>query len=700
MPSAFDRFPRRLQEAIVARLGWASLRPVQDMAGDAILDGKNAVVLAPTAGGKTEASIFPILAQIIEDEPDGLGAIYIAPLKALLNNQEERLGLYTSMVGLGRFVWHGDVKASAKQKFIQEPATILMTTPESLEVTLLSPRIPHRKLFQDLRVVIIDEVHALAGQDRGAHLMSVLERITALSKHDIQRIGLSATVGNPEDILSWMQGTSKRSGAVINPSHPPTRKDIRVHLIDNYLDVALHAASRAAGNKSLFFCQSRALAEKIAECSRTYGTEVYVHHSSVSQEERARAEAQFHGNTNACIVCTSTLELGIDIGDLDLVFQANAPGSVSSFLQRLGRTGRREGQTANTAFYCEEIESALQAVAIVELARRRWIEAVPVQTRVWPVLVHQLFALTLQFGAIKPDQCWMQLRRVPDFSGINRQEFDQLISHMLLEGYLFEAEGRISIGEKAERIYGRKNFMELYAVFSTPELFQVKTKAGYVLGTLEYHFVDTLIEEEASFLLGGRAWLVESLNYEDRIVTVIPAPRGKKPSWGGIIPQILGYEICQEVKAILNENRRIGYADTAIQRSIQSLHDDLLPVFHGNEWVIDHGAHRARWWTFAGGRINYTLKYGLHILTGWTASVDNFSLKIEGPITTKRLQECIDQLRDPAFWERSDVIQYLRDRLPNYRLSKFQQVLPKDFAREVIASYLLDVPGVIRHLEG
>src|SRR5690606_37161590 len=156
------------------------------------------------------------------------------------------------------------------------------------------------------------------------------------------------------------------------------------------------------------------------------------------------------------------------------------------------------------------------------------------------------------------EQCWMQLRRVPDFSGINRQEFDQLISHMLLEGYLFEAEGRISIGEKAERIYGRKNFMELYAVFSTPELFQVKTKAGYVLGTLEYHFVDTLIEEEASFLLGGRAWLVESLNYEDRIVTVIPAPRGKKPSWGGIIPQILGCEICHEVKAILNENRRIG----------------------------------------------------------------------------------------------------------------------------------------------
>jgi ATP-dependent Lhr-like helicase len=170
--TAFSRFPPRLQEAIVSRLGWTSLRLVQDLASEAILDGKNAVVLAPTAGGKTEAAMFPAIANLVEREPDGVGIIYIAPIKALLNNQEERIGTYTEMVGLRRFVWHGDVGDAAKRKFVKEPAEILMTTPESLEVMLVSPRSPVQRLFKDLRLVVIDEVHALAGTDRGAHLMS------------------------------------------------------------------------------------------------------------------------------------------------------------------------------------------------------------------------------------------------------------------------------------------------------------------------------------------------------------------------------------------------------------------------------------------------------------------------------------------------------------------------------------------------
>ncbi|MCF7962609.1 MAG: DEAD/DEAH box helicase, partial [Pirellula sp.] len=199
--SVFASFAPRLQEAIVARLGWTSLRPVQELAGEAILAGKNAVVLAPTAGGKTEASIFPTLSKLVERQViHGVGAIYIAPIKALLNNQAHRLDLYTEMVGLRRFVWHGDTQANERKKFLKDPAELLMTTPESLEVMLVSQSVPAEKLFSDLRFVIIDEVHAIAGSDRGAHLMSVMERIRRYSSHDVQRIGLSATVGNPEAI--------------------------------------------------------------------------------------------------------------------------------------------------------------------------------------------------------------------------------------------------------------------------------------------------------------------------------------------------------------------------------------------------------------------------------------------------------------------------------------------------------------------
>ncbi|MFN9040752.1 MAG: DEAD/DEAH box helicase, partial [Planctomyces sp.] len=160
MVSVFARLAPRLQQSIVARLGWSSLRPVQELAGDALLSGRNAVILAPTAGGKTEASMFPTLSNLVDHQPTGVGAIYVAPIKALLNNQEERLGLYTEMVGLRRFVWHGDTTTSARKQFLEDPAELLMTTPESLEVMLVSQRVNKQALFGDLRMIVIDEVHA------------------------------------------------------------------------------------------------------------------------------------------------------------------------------------------------------------------------------------------------------------------------------------------------------------------------------------------------------------------------------------------------------------------------------------------------------------------------------------------------------------------------------------------------------------
>src|SRR5262249_13562019 len=160
------------------------------------------------------ASIFPVLAQLLETPPTGIGSVYVAPIKALLNNQEVRLGDYTQMVGLDRFVWHGDAGQSQKEQFCREPTALLMTTPESLEVMLMSPRVPVQRLFGSLQSVIVDEIHAFAGTDRGAHLISVLERLAALSEHDVQRIGLSATVGNPDQIARWLGGTSRRQSVV------------------------------------------------------------------------------------------------------------------------------------------------------------------------------------------------------------------------------------------------------------------------------------------------------------------------------------------------------------------------------------------------------------------------------------------------------------------------------------------------------
>ena len=697
----FSRFPERLQHAIAHELGFASLRPVQELAGEAILDGKNAVVLAPTAGGKTEASLFPVIGGLLLDPPTGVGALYIAPIKALLNNQEVRLGQYTEMVGLRRFVWHGDALQSQKQAFCREPAELLMTTPESLEVMLMSPRVPVSRLFKSLRYAVIDEVHAFAGTDRGAHLMSVLERLSVLSDHDVQRIGLSATVGNPEYIAHWLKGTSQRQSVVVDPPKPKAQRLIKIYLREDVSDLAREAVREGRGKKSLFFCQSRSLTEAVADQMRDDTIEVFVHHGSVSKEERLAAEERFARGTNACIVATSTLELGIDVGGLDLTFQANAPSTVSSFLQRMGRTGRREGTVANMTFLCEDAVSVVQNTALVLLAARGWVERVSEERRAWPVLVHQILALTQQHGGISAERGWQVLERVPDFSGIDRAEYLELIEHMKQKEYLFEAGGLLSLGRAAEREFGKKNFLELYAVFSSPVLYKVQTESKRDLGSLEQTFVDRLVEDMSTFLLGGRAWLVVAVNHQERLVRVRNAPRGKKPSWGGFVPQFLGFELCQEMKAVLTSTDDYPFLDAAARQALSDWRGDLGQLLGRSADALQFDGNTVTWWTFAGGRINQTLKYALEWKGGWKVVPDNFTIKIQGDgASPDAVRELIDALRPANFWRSPENRNKLVAMVPEYRLSKFQRVLPDRWQSEMLGAYLLDFAGTEAWLAG
>ncbi|MBU6162247.1 MAG: DEAD/DEAH box helicase [Myxococcales bacterium] len=696
--STFAQLAPRLQQAIVSRLGWSSLRPVQELAGKAILAGENAIVLAPTAGGKTEASIFPTLSLLVENAPQGVGALYIAPIKALLNNQADRLGLYTEMVGLRRFVWHGDTPEGQRRAFLKEPRELLMTTPESLEVMLVSRRVNEHALFADLRIIIIDEVHALAGTDRGAHLMSVLERLARLSRHDVQRVGLSATVGNPAAILSWLQGTSQRPGRVVDPPRQPAKRQLMVVHRPDLMLLSRDAARMAKGQKSLFFCQSRATTEAVAEYMRRAGTGVFVHHSAVSREERQIAEERFHHGSDACIVCTSTLELGIDVGDLDRVFQSEAPDTVSSFLQRMGRTGRREGQSANTTFFCETTEGVLQAIALIELARTGWVELVAVDPRCWPVLIHQLLALALAHDGIPADEAWQHLSHVSDFRGISREEFDRLIAWLLREDTMRVAAGRLVLGPQAERRFGRKNFMELFAVFSSPQTYTVQTTSAQPLGTLNQAFVDRLVDGVSSFLLGGRAWAVLRVQHDDRRVIVESAPRGRQPTWGGFLPQFLGFEVCQQILKIVCGDERFPYLDDAAALVLQEHRTNMAEVLESAQGGIEYTDGEIRWWTFAGGRINATLRHALTAINAdWKVIPDNFLIKVRAEnVGEREFTAALKKLADPQFWENESLWAEIASNLPSYRLSKFQPLMPPWVEREVMAGYLLDVEGARR----
>lgn len=700
--SVFSRFSPRLQEAIVARLGWSSLRLVQEEAGLALLAGGNAVILAPTAGGKTEASMFPTISQMVDAGPIGVGAIYVAPIKALLNNQEDRLGLYTEMVGLRRFVWHGDTPDNERRHFLKEPAELLMTTPESLEVMLVSRRVDEHSLFGDLRTVVIDEVHALAGTDRGAHLMSVIERLARVSRHDLQRVGLSATVGNPDAILKWLKGTSQRPGRVVDPPKQPARRQFLVVHRPDLSQLSREAALLAKGQKSLFFCQSRSTTEVVAEFMRRAGTTVFVHHSAVSREERALAEERFFTGSDACIVCTSTLELGIDVGDLDRVLQAEAPDTVSSFLQRMGRTGRRDGQSANTSFFCETTEGVLQAIALVELAKSGWVESVEVERRCWPVLIHQLLAMSFAADGISAEDAWAHLSQVPDFREIHRAEFDRLVNWMLRDGSLRLASGKLVLGPTAERRFGRKNFMELFAVFSSPQTYTVQTAGGQPIGSLSQAFVDRLVDGVSSFLLGGRGWVVIRVQHDDRRVLVESAPRGKQPTWGGFLPQFLSFEVCQRILKTLREPEPFPYLDPPAAEVLATRREEMRVVLDPAQDCIEIVDDEIRWWTFAGGRINATLRYALEAVgADWKVIPDNFLIMVRGDnLKRHEFLEAVSRLRVFEFWDDDKLWNRVAQSLPNYRLSKFQPLMPPWIEREVVAGYLLDVSGAWRWLSG
>ena len=216
--SSFDRLHPALQHHVVNSLGWRELRSVQEMSIDATLDGLNTIVLAPTAGGKTEAAFFPLISKTLAKDWTGLSVLYVSPIKALLNNQEYRLRYYYDLLGHRIGVWHGDASAKEKKRIIADPPDCLLTTPESLEVMLVSTNVPHRELLKDVQAIVIDEVHAFAGDDRGWHLLSLLSRVSRIAGRDNQRLGLSATVGNPDFLLEWLSSGSERDRKVIQPA--------------------------------------------------------------------------------------------------------------------------------------------------------------------------------------------------------------------------------------------------------------------------------------------------------------------------------------------------------------------------------------------------------------------------------------------------------------------------------------------------
>jgi ATP-dependent Lhr-like helicase len=688
---AFGLLSGTLQQAIVNGLGFRDLRPVQLLTIEAVLAGKNCIVLAPTAGGKTEAAFFPVLSRMDTESWSPVGAIYLSPIRALLNNQEERISRYAMLVGRTAFKWHGDTTDSLRRRFLAHPADILLTTPESLEAMLMSPRVDAARIFGGLQSIVIDEIHSFAAGDRGAHLVSVLERLGRYARRDVQRIGLSATVGNPETILSWLQGSSRREGTIIQPGGSGGPPRIDIDFVGSLPNAAVVIDALYRGRKRLCFVDSRAKAEQLAEMLHKKGCPTFVTHGSLSVDERQLAERAFHENTNCVIVATSALELGIDVGDLDHVLQIDASSSVASFLQRMGRTGRRQGTTANCTFLATSPEALLRATALIRLYDKGFVEPVNPPHEAAHILAHQLMALSLQEHGVAEADWFSWISGATCFSGLEATDRESLISHMITEGILHRDGGRLSLGPEGERRYGRRNFEELYAVFSTPRLLSVH-RGGSDIGSIDANFLQALRDDDEPlcFLLAGKAWRVVHLDWSKASCEVVESDTAKAPRWQGS-PAFLGPDLCRAMRDVLSSTAVDPRWSRRAVTAIEKVRTEHPFVMTGRESLVSLGSEIV-WWTFAGGRANLLLGRLLERALGGRCIAQNekISLRDEAGQSLAAVRSCLLALRQEDRPSAEDARVQALLSAGKTRLSKFEPCLPPALLARFLAHQLTD----------
>jgi ATP-dependent helicase Lhr and Lhr-like helicase len=695
---AFGRLHPSVQYLVREGLRFPGLRPVQAQTLAPVLDGDDVVVLAPTAGGKTEAAVLPVLSRILTEGLAAVSTLYICPLRALLNNQEPRLRRMAELVGLRVGKWHGDVPPRERKLILGEPPDLLLITPESLEVLLIRPGDEGRRLLSRIRIAIIDEVHAFAGDPRGAHLVSVLERLQERQGGHVQRIGLSATVGNPGALGRWLQGSgAAREPVVVAPGGDARRPLFRFGAVKASRGVARLVRDLGRGQKRLVFVESRSRAEELARALQGGGVAAWVHHSSVGRARRQEAELAFEGVRDAVLVATSSLELGIDIGDLDQIFQLDAPASVSSLAQRLGRTGRRPGTVPQMTFAAAGPEELLLAVALTELFQEGWIEDLAPSSRLWTVLVHQVFANLLELGGATRGRLLERLRFVPSFAGFEDCELGDLLSHLVSEGWLDEVDGALVLGQRAEKVFGARNFFKLYAVFDAPSTLSVRV-GNEEVGTLQSWFAGQLTGAQRTFRLAGRSWEAIEVDLDHGVVRARPAAKGRVPSWTGR-PSAYSRTVCERILDLLKSDRvPEGCAAEAVGWLEQTREATAGVPAVGTLRPLVAERGRVVWHTFAGARINLVLARLVEHETGWATSTSNLSVKVRAADIDSlldavvRVQEALAGGSEPPAEEWAAFDSSNRSLV----MSAFQGCLPDAAEQEYLRWVFLDVEGARR----
>lgn len=595
--NVFNRYAPFIQDYIYSS-GWNVLRGVQNAAGDAIFGtDKNVLLTASTASGKTEAAFFPILTLLDEDPPHSVGALYIAPLKALINDQFGRLNDLCQEAHIDVYRWHGDVSQSQKRKLLKKPSGILQITPESLESLMINKYMEIPSLFHDLRFVVVDEIHSFLRGDRGLQTFCLIERMCRLAGCDPRRIGLSATIGDPAEAGSFLSAGSGR-GCVI-PKFEGGKEVWRISMehffntnpqadgasaaafalpIEPATDTAPASADpglgyifeHTRGKKCLVFTNSREECESTCQYLRQYcearhePERFLIHHGNLSSSFRESAEQEMKDDDSLMSVCaTATLELGIDIGKLERAFQIDAPFTVSGFLQRMGRTGRR-GDPSEMWFVMREEHAEpramlpetipwylIQGIALVQLyIEDRFVEPPRTGRLPYSLLYHQTMSTLASCGEMTPGELASRVLPLACFHNITQDDYRQLLRYLLEIDHIARTEnGGLIVGLAGERIV---NDYKFYAVFQENVEYAVRS-GSEELGTL---VKPPPVGEKIA--IAGRVWHVDEVDHKRRVV-YCSLVKGNIPAYFGDVAGDIHTRILERMHGVLAEDKHYAY---------------------------------------------------------------------------------------------------------------------------------------------
>ncbi|OON66249.1 DEAD/DEAH box helicase [Hymenobacter sp. CRA2] len=686
---------------------WESLRPIQAAAIQHILATNDNYLLASrTASGKTEAAFLPILSKV-DFRVAGVPVLYISPLIALINDQFQRVEQLCRYLDVPVTKWHGEASRTAKQKLLQQPAGIVLITPESLEAMFVNAPYQVKTLFASLRYVVIDEIHSFLGTDRGIHLQSLLARLRAVNTtNQFAVVGLSATIGDYSEAKRFT-GDESRTKVLLDRTGKDIVAQFRYFPADDTggdvpLPLLKDLYKQTSTSKALIFPNSRGLAEVIAVKLRQIADRVgghphyFSHHSSVHKEVREYVEHFAKNNQRQpfCIACTSTLELGIDIGSVEKVVQVDAAHSIASLIQRVGRSGRRNDEQSQLLLYATEPWSLLQSLACWQLYQEGFVEPLRTARLPYDLLLHQALSIVKERSGCSRAALLMQLRQNAAFTEIPAADAEAVVEELLRIGWLEALGGELIIGVDGEFVVNSRDF---YSVFKT-ELALKVVHAGQTVGEIPF---SPQVQADENLLLAARIWKIKYVDVPAKRVEVVPAHDGKKPMFfggGGVVHP----RIREQMLQLLSTKTVPAELDEAGREVLRVLRQEFagcgLPPEAGHARPVLVQEDKLTLFTFNGTKINRSLTFLLQCLDiEFVADERKSSLTLS--VAPALLKDLFEQLRLFAL----DVDFHLQDAVASnpglLEFAKWGAALPPHFQVAILKERYFDFEGTAEFLE-